>query len=101
MLILLLPVKPKQFYQIWSAAAAVDEIGGRVVILRVVVGGDGARVVGREVGVVRATAARLLGQDLDQLSQKVVRLQESNLDKKFEPNVMYLSSSNKHLKLQL
>jgi hypothetical protein len=84
LLILLQPVKPKQLYQIGSAAAAVDKIGGRVVILRVVVGGDGARVVGREVGVVRATTARLLGQDLDQLSQEVVRLQKPNLEKKFK-----------------
>ena len=76
-----------KIYQIRSAAAAVYEICCRVVVFRVVVGGDGARVVGREVRVVSATSGRLLRQDLDQLRQEVVRLEEPNL-KKMKPNAI-------------
>ena len=64
-------------YEIWCAAAAVNKIGGRVVILRVVVRRDRARVVRPEVGVV--VASRIFRQDLDQLREEVVCLKVANL----------------------
>ena len=64
----------KIIYQVRGATAAVDKVRCRVVILRIVVGGDGARVVSRQGSIVRPTARRLLRQDLDQLSQEVVGL---------------------------
>ena len=67
----------KKSDQIWSAAAAVDQVRGRVVVFRVVVGGDGARVVVAKVGVI--VAGRILRQNFNQLRQEVVRLQETDL----------------------